>query len=120
MARTGRPSKLTDEVREKADEYVNGGWRELGHNIPLAAGLARHIGVGKRTLYDWAENDDDFSHTLEQLNSEQEAEAIQKGISGEFNSTITKLVLANHNYGEKAEVAHTGPGGAPLTFKWES
>jgi hypothetical protein len=119
MAKVGRPSKLTDEVRDKAHEYINGGWQDTIDAFPNAAGLACELGVGKRTLYDWAEKDAEFSHTLEQLNRSQERSVLAGGAKGEITHVVTKLVLANHDYGEKAQVAHTGAGGAPLTFKWE-
>ncbi|MEN7471298.1 terminase small subunit, partial [Providencia stuartii] len=36
----------------------------------------------------------------------QENRLINKGLIGEFNPTITKLMLANHGYSEKQEVDH--------------
>lgn len=120
MATRGRPSKLTDEAREKAFAYVNGGWKDCDDVFPTAAGLACELQVNKDTLYEWAKKDEDFSDTLKALNMNQERTVINGGARGDITHVVTKLVLANHNYGEKAEVAHTGPGGAPLTFKWES
>lgn len=119
MAKVGRPSKLTDEIREKAYEYINGGWQDTIDAFPNAAGLACELGVGKATLYRWAEKDAEFRDTLGDLNHSQERNVLAGGARGDITHVVTKLVLANHDYGEKAQVAHTGPGGAPLTFKWE-
>ncbi|MDF7480882.1 DNA-packaging protein, partial [Proteus mirabilis] len=37
----------------------------------------------------------------------QEMKLINSGLAGDFNATITKLMLANHGYSEKQEVDHT-------------
>jgi len=37
---------------------------------------------------------------------------ISGGLRGEMNSTITKLMLANHGYSDKVEQAHTSPDGS--------
>src|SRR6056300_1076267 len=89
----GRPTKLTEEIIKKAENYIAGDWMTLGHVMPSAVGLAKVIGVSKKTIYNWADNNDDFLHILAELNTEQEFTLLNKGLSGEFNTAITKLLL---------------------------
>ncbi len=97
-----RPTKLTPEVRELTAKYLS----ECIENnkVPTAARLAVNIGVGKRTLYDWAKNDTEFSHTLDQLNAIQESTLIDGSLENKLNATISKLMLANHGYKERQDV----------------
>jgi len=34
---------------------------------------------------------------------------VNRGLDGTFNAAITKLILHNHGYSEKQELAHTSP-----------
>lgn len=97
-----RPTKLTPEVRELTAKYLS----ECIENnkVPTAARLAVNIGVGKRTLYDWAKNDTEFSHTLDLLNAIQESTLIDGSLENKLNATISKLMLANHGYKERQDV----------------
>jgi hypothetical protein len=65
--------------------------------------LALHLGVARSTLHAWADTKSDFyyeefSDSLEQLKSVQASMLIQNGPKGEYNSTITKLLLTKHGY----------------------
>ena len=108
-----RPTKLTDEVREKALDYAAGGWRfEDGHNIPSVVGLAMVLGVSKSTLYLWEEKDAEFSDILRRIVSSQEFTLLNNGLSGDFNAAITKLVLGKHGYHDKQETDVTSSDGS--------
>lgn len=100
----GRPTKLTDELRERAEEYLES---DVLHS---AVGLAVHLGISKKTLYNWAENDKSFLHTLSMINTKQELELIKNGLVGNYNPTITKLMLSNHGYSDTSKVDHTTKG----------
>jgi len=50
----------------------------------------------------------------------QERVVLTGGAKGDITNVIAKLVLANHNYGEKAQLEHTGAAGGPLVIKWGS
>lgn len=107
----GRPTDYNDECLAKAIEYVQGGWRENGRVIPSLVGLAQYIGRGKTTLYTW-KNDknpdkDKFRDILLQIEEIQHEELLNNGLSGKFNSTISKLVLTKHGYSDKQEVDQT-------------
>ena len=87
---------------DKAIEYLE----DCPDTIPSIVGLAIHIGVTSRTLQNWAKDEDkeEFFRTLEYVKDHQHRLALNNGLNGEFNSVITKLVLANHGYREKQEV----------------
>lgn len=103
----GRPSIYNEELQAKATQYIFE-FEEQGDVIPSHAGLACWLGVAKSTLYEWKKTYPQFSVTLEAIQSKQEVIAVNKGLSGAFNSTITKLVLANHGYSDKQEIEHHG------------
>ena len=111
----GRPTKRTPELIERAWEYIEGGWEQEGDMIPSHAGLCQAINVGKTTLYRWGEEDDavgggEIRDILNDLLEKQERVLLSKGLSSEFNSTITKLVLGKHDYHDmtKSENKVTG------------
>jgi hypothetical protein len=110
-ASAGRPRKYNDELQAKADNYIyvynlpldQGGCAEA---IPSAAGLACYLGVSKSSLYGWAKDFPAMQETIDNLGTKQEQTALNGGIAGVFNSTITRLVLNNYGYSEKQEVTH--------------
>jgi hypothetical protein len=108
----GRPTKLTEEIIKQAENYIAGDWEKLKHVMPSAVGLAKVIGVSKKTLYNWADNNDDFLHILAELNTEQEFTLLNNGLTGEFNTAITKLVLTKHDYSDKVAQDVTSSDGS--------
>lgn len=108
----GRPTKLTDDIVKQAENYIAGDWVTLDHVMPSAVGLAKVIGVSKKTLYNWADNNDEFLHILAELNTEQEFTLLNKGLTGEFNTAITKLVLTKHDYSDKVAQDVTSSDGS--------
>lgn len=98
----GRPSLLNDELRAKAREYLFG-YEQQGDAIPSVAGLACWLGISKASAYNYGEQDAEFLDTLNAIQAKQETVTLNKGIVGEFNSTIAKLVLANHGYSDKVQ-----------------
>ena len=109
---TGRPTKYSDEIQAKADAYVDGGFAEVGDVVPRLAGLAVEIGLTRETLYQWQKEKPRFSDTLARLRWLQERLSLNGGLKGDMNSTIVKLLLANHGYSDKLEQAHTSPDGS--------
>ncbi|MER1764344.1 hypothetical protein KJJ90_04560 [Proteus mirabilis] len=113
----GCPSKLTNELIAKAKEYLDGGYKENeGQVIPSIAGLACYLGIARSTVYEYGKQDSDlgreFSDTLDGIMAFQEMKLINSGLAGDFNATITKLMLANHGYSEKQEVDHQSSDGS--------
>ena len=107
----GRPSLLTPELIAKAREYLFG-YEEQGDVIPSVSGLACWLGVAKSSVYLYAQQNDDFSDTLDAIQAKQETLTLNKGMTGDFNPTIAKLVLANHGYSDKVQQEHTSPDGS--------
>ncbi len=123
----GRPTKYSEEVLEQAREYIAScvdkvtkyqvGEDKDGNptygfkcevRMPTAEGLASHLGVSRKTLYNWADKNEEFLHILEAINQEQVKRLIDKGLSGDYNSTIAKLVLARHGYKDESRVEDEG------------
>ena len=95
----GRPTSYSEEMLTLANAYID----SEDTVVPNAAGMALALNVSKKTLYNWADQHPDFLHTLDKLNQKQENLLLHKGVTGEFNSTITKLMLANHGYHDKQD-----------------
>ena len=113
-----RPRLLTPELQEKAEHYLTV-WEAEGDVIPSIAGLALFLGVSRDSVHVWRNEDDQFSDTLSRLLAMQERITLNKGLTGDFTAPISKLVLHNHGYSDKAESTNTlqGPGGGPIP--WE-
>ena len=109
--KVGRPSKLADSL-EKAKEYLLGGYETVGDVVPSVAGMACYLGISRSRAYEYAKQSTEFKDTLEHINTMQERGLINKGLNGEFNATITKLMLANHGYSDKAEVDNKSSDGS--------
>tara|TARA_R110000803_G_scaffold12550_1_gene36023 strand:+ start:79 stop:456 length:378 start_codon:yes stop_codon:yes gene_type:complete len=101
---TGRPTKYTPELLQKAESYLSD-WESLEDMIPSNLALAEYLEIGVRTLYDWRDDKEkvEFSHILGEIKALQERVLINKGLSGLFNSAITKLALGKHGYSDKQE-----------------
>lgn len=105
----GRPTEYTQETIDAAWEYVNGGWQKVeGAVIPSLVGMCRVINRGKSTIYDWAKDPEkEFSDIVQALNELQEEILANKGLVGDFNASITKLIMTKHGYSDKQEVQQT-------------
>lgn len=111
----GRPTLYNEAMQAKAEEYMYE-WESLGDSIPSRVGLCCHLGISKQTSYDWEEIHPQFLDTCKAIEALQERTALNKGITGDFNSQITKLVLANHGYSDRQAVDHTTGGEKIKTF----
>ncbi len=99
-----RPTTYKAEYNDKADEYLK---QETG--LPTVYAFAQYINTPKTTIYEWAKKHTEFSYSLERINCEQEESIINKGLSGEYNATIAKLILtANHGYTERKDITTNG------------
>lgn len=123
----GRPTKYKEEYCDLVHEYLkcnidsvdeNG---KLTVNLPTVGGFLDFLNEyikdnledgeeykpvkSEKTLYNWAENHDWFLQSLGKVVKEQEQRLLNCGLSGDYNSTIAKLVLSsNHGYKEKSDV----------------
>lgn len=131
----GRPTTYSAAILKSAEEYLSscndeedlavddeleaqphGGALKRSHktgvNLPSIEGLSRHLRVSRDTLYEWAKNRKEFSDILEDLRSVQGERLINNGLSGAYNSTITKLMMAKHGYRDEQDITS---GGEPIT-----
>ena len=114
----GRPTKYTPAIAKKARDYNENYQEKYGDVIPSIVGMADALELSRSTLYLWAEDKEhEFSDILERCNVKQEKILINKGLIGDFQSSMAKLLLVKHGYHDKQETALTGPGGQPLLPK---
>ena len=125
----GRPTKYTSSMNSKVDKYLTGcvdkiedyhktqglqsnTFDRLVHvKLPSVEGLAEYLGVARSTIFKWAEEQPEFSDSLEKLVEKQKKLLIENSLGGHYNPTIAKLILsANHDMVEKKEVDHTSKG----------
>jgi hypothetical protein len=128
MSKIGRPTKYDPKFIDSVDEYImlhqdieraeegkNGGFMySIRAKLPTIEGFASFIRVSKSTLYDWAEEYEDFSYALEELRREQKERLMNEGLSGNYNPTIAKLILSsNHGMREGKDLTSGGNSIAP-------
>ncbi|CRL46012.1 hypothetical protein SGGMMB4_04219 [Sodalis glossinidius str. 'morsitans'] len=109
--KVGRPSKFAESLT-KANEYLMGGYETVGDVVPSIAGLACYLGKSRSRVYEYSEQNAEFKDILEGILALQENRLINKGLQGEFNATIAKLMLTKHGYSDKQEL--TGKDGGAL------
>ncbi len=112
MASRGRPTDYNADVQALADAYVDGGFVECGDVVPSVAGLAVELGANRDTMYAWRDAHQDFSDTLARMLFIQERLSLSGGLNGSLNSTIVKLLLANHGYSDRQALDHSSRDGS--------
>ena len=111
----GRPTEYTPELIAAAVDYLNTYKTKHKQPFPSVVGLAQALNRSKSVLYKWASEDHpEFMDILAQCNEKQELDLAIGGITGEFNSTITKLMMTKHGYSDKVEQELTGKDGGPV------
>jgi len=113
----GRPTKYTPALQKKADEYVKN--LPDGQIVHSVEGLALHLGIHRDTCYAWRDSIEEFSDTLESVMKMQAVSLINNGLAGEFNSAITKLMMANHGYRDTSQTDHISSNGSMTPVKTE-
>lgn len=123
----GRPSEYDPAYVERAKEYIeaNQDTYILGTSIkvklPTIEGFARFLKVSVSSLHEWAKEHEVFSLALDEIKNEQKQRLLDKGLSGDYNSTIAKLILsANHGLREKTESELNVKGNLSLTSVLEA
>lgn len=106
----GRPTSYTKDTVKKAREYIascvdikNGGKLEV--HLPTTEGLALYLDVSRKTLYNWAEEHDEFLHILERCNQTQANRVINNAMGGLYNPLIAKLLLGKHGYKDQMGIS---------------
>lgn len=119
----GRPSEYKEEYISKAKEYLSLCQDEYDEyhktrgeksdsfdriikvKLPTIEGFALYLDVSKKSLYNWAEQNPEFLHALDDIERIQKQRLIENGLSGDYNPMIAKLILsANHGMREKQDI----------------
>lgn len=100
----GRPTDYSKKLLDKCYDYIEN-YEEAGDVIPSHIGLALFIGKSTTCIYEWQKQDDkkEFKDILQIILAKQHQVLINKGLTTEFNSNITKLVLGKHGYHDKQD-----------------
>lgn len=101
----GRPTKYSQEMVDKAIHYLDN-YKDYGDVVPTVVGLAIVLSVHSDTLYIWAKDEKkpEFFSILKSVEDRQHNELVKGGLTGEFTSPITKMMLTKHGYSDKQEV----------------
>lgn len=117
MNKVGRPTKYNEETLVIAKEYLEGGYRgnEGDHDddrevIPSICGLALKLDITRETVHQWGKDEEKplFSYILGQILAKQERVLVSRGLSGDFNAPMAKLMLTKHGYADAAKSEVTG------------
>lgn len=113
------PGKTTynADMQAKAEAYVRGGYESCGDCVPSVAGLAVELGKDRKTMQNWGKQHEDFRAILDECETRQHRVALNGGLRGDFNAAITKLLLHNHGYSDKAAQEISGPGGGAINVR---
>lgn len=102
-------SKYSQEMLEMATDYL-ANFIKYGDVIPSIEGLAVHLSVARKTLYNWSKDEEKapFLHILDMILAKQAQLSLNSGLTGDFNSSIAKLILGKHGYHDKQDVEQSG------------
>jgi hypothetical protein len=121
----GRPTKLTEELLEKAKTYLgtcyvtpiyakSGALSYADVKLPKIASFALFLGINRDTVYEWCKGDSElaqqFADIVKEINTSQEEMLIDKGLGGIFQPKTTGMMLSKHGYSEKIETDLTSKG----------
>lgn len=104
----GRPTDYNDTLVEKAREYLTN--LPNDEKIHSIEGLADYINISRSNIYLWASQEDKiaFSDIVENIREKQGKRLINGGLGGDFNPSITKVMLTKHGYREGTDVTTDG------------
>ena len=68
--------------------------------IPTIEGLCLKLKISKDTLYAWENKHKEFSYDIDEVRQRQAERLLNKGLSGDYNPTIAKVLLTKHGYRE--------------------
>ncbi len=113
---SGESEEEEDSDETAAVEGVEKSVEQESHpRLPTIAGLARHLGVSRDSIYEWVEQSDEFSDVYEAVRQANEDVAWIHGGAGTLNPSIARLALAQHGHVERKEIS--GPDGGPIKFQ---
>ena len=120
-----RTSEFGEDILNKTREYIDkcvDEWytqvktkgkdsttvdNKLKVRLPSIEGLAFYLCIARVTVYDWEKRYPEFAALVDQIRNIQADRLINNGLSGDYNSTIAKVILTKHGYVDKTETEHT-------------
>jgi len=113
-----RPTTWSKELEEKAWEYVDGGWLDHGNKVPMVVGLCSYIERSQTVIYDWAKDEGkQFADIVKAIGEKQQEVLFDKSLIGDYNASMSKLMLTKHGYSDKVDSDLTS-GGKPVKNEW--
>ena len=104
----GRPTIWSKVLEEEAWDYIEKFNEVHNHAIPSIEGLAKVLNVARSTLYNWEKDEDKgFLDILERVMDAKAFVLPDKGLKGEINAVLAKLMLTKHGYADKSDVNKT-------------
>lgn len=107
----GRPTDYTEELLEKARAY-EADFKSIFPDdvLPTLEGLALHLGISRETIYAWEsqEGKEIFSDIVSNIRQQQAKTLVNKGLKGEYNASIAKVMLTKHGYREGIDTTSDG------------
>lgn len=110
----GAPTKLTPELVERARDYLFGGFMVNDECVPSIEGLAVYLKLSRQSIYNYKDASSEFLDIVELIEAKQAMLLINKGLSGDFNGSIAKLMLTKHGYNDKQGIELSGADGKDL------
>ena len=119
----GRPNEFKEDYITRVDDYLDSCVDEIEDyvvtngdkttsykrivkvNLPTLEGFARFIEVSTKSLLNWEKEQPEFLRALDKIREKQKQNLMNSGLSGDYNSTIAKLILsANHGMREGTDI----------------
>lgn len=117
-----RPTDYTPEILEQSRQYLHqckfGTEDDPRPKLPTIEGLALFLDISRDTVYAWEKEKEPFSYIVEEVRAQQAETLVQNGLTGQFNPTITKLMLSKHGYVERQDVTSGDKPVAPLLVRF--
>lgn len=111
-----RPTKYNKTYAERVSDYL--AEKEKGkllasgktiHGLPSIANYCAYVNIHVDTANEWEKRHPEFSEALDKIRERQHEKLIEYGLSKEFDSGLTKLILSkNHGYVEQTENRNVG------------
>lgn len=121
----GRPTDYSEQILTDAINYVQqfandeGKGDNLKVNLPTIEGLALFLEISRSTLYLWQKQYPEFSDIIETLQQKQTQVLINNGLSGAYNPTIAKVLLAKQGYKDSQEIDQKTEHSGGISIKWQ-
>lgn len=120
MAKVGAKQTYNAEIQRKAEEYIDYFLKpetkpaDFEEEVPTSAGLALHIRKATSTVYKWEDEEgkEAFKDVMDLIRYVTEVRGVSRGLRGEYNPVITKLILGKCGYHDSQKLDHASTDGS--------